>query len=534
MLGTEIKNNKKTKASTQALEKVQQNVHPPALEDQKSKLLQETMDEKNDERGLKKITRYFGVLKVLKYRQKKKEKTTSDEERRRRAEVIRERDERVRKIYGISPNEPIDENFKIRVISLVLKRRWLPLLLMTMLVAAGICGYYYIDSMNQAKATMMLNYEESAKGLAPNSTRFNISSFTSEEVMENVIKNAGLENVITPQELANRIGAYEVTSKMPVGAESYYIPTSYKIYYENPREIKDITAQEMLKIICDTYTAYFHENYSINTKVLKGEYANLPDLEYAQIGSLFSLRIDEIICFLDMRSKEGGKFKSESTGETFNSIKKLAENVRDYTLNDYNAYIWENGIVKDPFKYTNTLMYLNDNYYSDKIESFNEYEIRRDTIGYFSTGMSTSILIPTTNNAEFYMARTKTGVDHLATKAEYYLGNAKSLELKIQKGIDRLSKLKSIQIPAEVEKANGMITNIQSEIERIEKLAVETNKEFTENQSKNFVTFQNEELRISDRIDRTRTAVLSLLFLLLAFFVYYRECSSILRKGAAK
>ena len=79
-----------------------------------------------------------------------------------------------------------------------------------------------------------------------------------------------------------------------------------------------------------------------------------------------------------------------------------------------------------------------------------------------------------------------------------------------------------------------MITNIQSEIERIEKLAVETNKEFTENQSKNFVTFQNEELRISDRIDRTRTAVLSLLFLLLAFFVYYRECSSILRKGAAK
>lgn len=64
----------------------------------------------------------------------------------------------------------------------------------------------YEKKISIARGTLTLNYEEAAKGLYPNSTRFSISLIKSKEVLDCVIEWAGLSG-ITAEDLADNITA---------------------------------------------------------------------------------------------------------------------------------------------------------------------------------------------------------------------------------------------------------------------------------------------------------------------------------------
>lgn len=437
--------------------------------------------------------------------------------------------------YGITEDYSDEDGFKLKIAGIVLKKRLVSMILVTVIFALSLSVVGYVRGLNVSRATMMLNYEQSVNGLAPNETRFNISDFTSDEVINLIIKNAGLENVITTEEMRNSITVRAVINKKPTDEKSYYIPTTFRITLNKPKQIRDISADNMLTVVCDTFSEYFHSCYTTNMQILTGDYDDLDKMEYSQVGSFFTLRIEALTDYLNMRNKESGSFKSEETDETFRTIKKMVDNLKNYNLSNYNSYVWENGVVLNNKRYVNTLNYLNTTWGREELESYNEYYIRREVIRYYNDIMATSILVPTINTKKnFYMARTKTGVDYLASDAGYYLAVSENLDKKIEINKDKLSKIDGDPTAAEIKKANSMIEDIKNELIRIEKLAVETDKEYNATHAKNYITFTQDKLTIFDRIPKKAVLVAAALFFVFSFYVYYMECIYLTKRGRKK
>lgn len=471
-------------------------------------------------------TRAMRKLRIRDEKRRAKASRAYDKRKRRQARIFEK--------YGIDADYAASETSIIRTIVRVLKKRYVSLLLMTAIVTAALGEYYYIASFDTASTVMMLNYEESSKGMAPNQARFNISDFGSMTVMRRAVETAGLENVIAPEDLAECVSVSPTHIKNTDDADNYYISTSYYIYYRQPKEITEISAENMLDVICNSYKELFFNEYTMNPEILSYDYDEVKDMDYTDIASLFSTRIGELDRYLSMRADEGGEFTSSETGETFGSLRKLVANLKDYDLDTYNAYIWESGVVRDKSRYENTLDYLNYNYSREKNKSYNEYDIRRDVIGYFSTAMSTSILIPTYNSKqEFYMSRTKTGVDYLASEAAYYLQNAKDLNLKQEKNKDRIEKLKNSS-GASTEKAEGMIANMIKEFKRIEQLAVVTDREYINQKTRNYISFKSDSDSFLKRLPMDKLGMVAIAFFCAALFAYYKELRSVIRRPYTK
>lgn len=445
------------------------------------------------------------------------------------------REERLQALYAkyeITPDGPTNSS-TAHIMLKVFSKRYLALFLLCLLIFLCLCTYYYIDSFRTASTVMTLNYEESAKGLTPNNTRFNVYDITSNEVLNQAIQYAGLENKVTPEELSKNLTVSETYTREATD-ENYYITTSYVLRLQKPRHITSISANDMLELICKAYKDRFYNSYTINTSVLSRDYDDLDDMEYTEIGSLFSMRASQINRYLAMREKERTSYTSEETGESFNSLDKLINNLVDYQIADYNAYIWENGIVKDADNYRATLNYTNDQLSKEQVTNYNEFAIRKDTINVFSSPMSTSILIPTYNKKmEFYMARTKTGVDYLASEADYYLDTSEKLKQGIAKNVDRLAKV--TDAPAEQKKkADTMIAEISKELQRIERLVTTTDKEYMAQKTRNYLTFDVREQSLLYRLHIKRVVALCFLFFVLAFFAFYKEYKLALKGAAAR
>ena len=66
--------------------------------------------------------------------------------------------------------------------------------LFSMILVIVCAGYFFaLHNDSESSAVMSLNYEESAKGLNPNSTRFNIYELKSPEVVKKMLYYCGIE-----------------------------------------------------------------------------------------------------------------------------------------------------------------------------------------------------------------------------------------------------------------------------------------------------------------------------------------------------
>ncbi|MBR0365290.1 MAG: hypothetical protein IJH94_00630, partial [Clostridia bacterium] len=137
--------------------------------------------------------------------------------------------------------------------------------ILIMLCAAGVLASRNKD---ESSAQMSFNYEESAKGLNPNSTRLNIYEIKTPDVVEKMLYYCGVDPAdVDMDKLIDSITVKPASSK-GFQAEDYYIATSYKISLKKPAEIKDISSQDLLKFLCKSYTDVFYNRYAENRSVL--------------------------------------------------------------------------------------------------------------------------------------------------------------------------------------------------------------------------------------------------------------------------
>lgn len=453
----------------------------------------------------------------------------------RRKTRVQLRQKKLCRKYQLEEAEPVETPSRLKVWTAVFSKRLPIILLASLVVFASLVGYFYYLADAPAVTVMSLNYEQGSKGLTPNHTRFNINLMTSDEVMERALQYAGIEGV-APHELGDHVSASPIYTRS-TGASEYYIATSYRIAYTPFKAIKDVSAKSMLSLICKAYRDVFLEKYTNTLTVSSIAKSELGDLEYNEMGNYFNLSTSILQRYVEKRTEETSTFVSERTGKSFTDLKNLINNLVNFKIADYNAYVWENGIVKDSALYVQTMLYKNQLLSNQHRTASTEYQILSSTISEYNKAMTASVLIPTYNNdtspsgeTVFYMARTTSGIDSLANRAANSLSTAEYNLLSMNKNADRIKKVDPTGNSVKQERANTMATEILTELESIQELLYQTDGEFMEQKTRNYLSFENKTPSLTSRVHAKQALLITALFFLLISFAYVCEYKSAYKK----
>ena len=352
----------------------------------------------------------------------------------------------------------------------------------------------YTGSFNKKSVVLSLNYEEASKGQNPNLTRYNVYELKSDRVMERVISNAGLQDVLTPTELSEHIDIAENSSGKtidPNDSSTYYISTSYTVSYRMNREIKNISGDDMMTLICKSYNDMFHEEYVGTKSVLKYDLGDIDGKEYIEIAKLFTNKSDQMLRYIQQRIEENATYRSDITGQSFQTIKKMIQNVQDYSIKKYSAFVLESGLSRNKDHYIRTLNYKND-MLNIKYQKFMiDYNVRKQQVQDYDSAMIGTVMVPSINEKqEYYMSRTNTGTDYLTKEADYSLSQGNAVDRDIIDNNDIIAKVNASTADEEsYKKADELIKTVDEELKQVANTADTTDKEYIKHTTKDYLTF---------------------------------------------
>lgn len=352
----------------------------------------------------------------------------------------------------------------------------------------------YTGSFNKKSVVLSLNYEEASKGQNPNLTRYNVYELKSDRVMERVISNAGLQDVLTPTELSEHIDIAENSSGKtidPNDSSTYYISTSYTVSYRMNREIKNISVDDMMTLICKSYNDMFHEEYVGTKSVLKYDLGDIEGKEYIEIAKLFTNKSDQMLRYIQQRIEENATYRSDITGQSFQTIKKMIQNVQNYSIKKYSAFVLESGLSRNKDHYIRALNYKNDMLNINYQKFMIDYNVRKQQVQDYDSAMIGTVMVPSINEKqEYYMSRTNTGTDYLTKEADYSLSQGNAVDRDIIDNNDIIAKVNASTADEEsYKKADELIKTVDEELKQVANTADTTDKEYIKHTTKDYLTF---------------------------------------------
>lgn len=386
-----------------------------------------------------------------------------------------------------------DANIFKRILFIVLSNIKTIVVLMCVFVFISLI-VTYTGSFNKKSVVLSLNYEEASKGQNPNLTRYNFYELKSDRVMERVISNAGLQDVLTPTELSEHIDIAENSSGKtidPNDSSTYYISTSYTVSYRMNREIKNISVDDMMTLICKSYNDMFHEEYVGTKSVLKYDLGDIEGKEYIEIAKLFTNKSDQMLRYIQQRIEENATYRSDITGQSFQTIKKMIQNVQNYSIKKYSAFVLESGLSRNKDHYIRTLNYKNDMLNINYQKFMIDYNVRKQQVQDYDSAMIGTVMVPSINEKqEYYMSRTNTGTDYLTKEADYSLSQGNAVDRDIIDNNDIIAKVNASTADEEsYKKADELIKTVDEELKQVANTADTTDKEYIKHTTKDYLTF---------------------------------------------
>lgn len=337
---------------------------------------------------------------------------------------------------------------------------------------------------------MVFNYEEAARGQNPNATRFNESQILSEDILEKVIKRGGI--LIDAEKLSGflTISTPLDEEKLDVTQESNLkISTGYWIRCSEMVSLYQTDPQTVLNILADVYWEEFVRNYAENDSILDLSFDELEGMEYLDVKDYLQMQAGKVKNYLPGYSTDSSSFRAEGSGETFASLNEKVENYIDIELERYESFILENGLAKNKETYQSRMQYANRLLDTSKKKDMAAHDVRIETIGLYDAFMTRFVLIPTYDTEkEFYMSRTKVGVDYFADEAKELLESAtKSME-KMEHNTYANEQVGKSRAASDVyEQADRKIEELKAELKSLSVQSRELCREYVEEKRDGYI-----------------------------------------------
>ena len=401
------------------------------------------------------------------------------------------------------------------------KRKYLVLAIF-LIVSLALCGVCCLRNLRTASTILSLDYEEASKGLTPNRTRFNIFEIRSGEVMDRLIQYAGLEGKITPDELSECISV-QATHDKSISGSVNYISTSFIVSFKKNNKIRN-SAEDMLSLLCKAYREYFVEHYGYNHSILSFDVNNLKfNDEYLMAVDLLELKCSQLEKYVQLRERESKNYQDPDTGNTFSSLEQRLSNFYTYDLARLRSYIIENGIANDRDELIRMLEYKirMDSLMQNKMMA--AYEEDNKGIRMYDEAMSAIVMIPTEDQkSQYYMSRTKTGMDNMAIHAQEQLTGTMDRMEQIEYNAYLTEKLKaSSSNGSKTEKADAMIDEMGATLNEIAADIQTMDSAYSSAKARNYIGFTDDSVSFAKRIGLLPALLSAVLILIAAFICVY-------------
>lgn len=391
--------------------------------------------------------------------------------------------------------------FKLRrKLKEISKRTIIIMIVISLACSVPIAVYDYIKVSHTNYITLTLNYANARKGLTPTGGRFNIAELKSDEVLQSTLNYLG-DDSLSIEDLKDRI---TIDAKVPMlsidkaknaiaNNTSYtYCPSEFIIYYNQGSKLERGNTYALLNALGNAYKDYFAVNYAEKNTILDYDIEDsLAKYDYGEQCQIMSDKVTAMLRYLDKYSSESNTFRSESTGYSYSNLISMLLNIRNVNLEKLKAYIDQNGISEDKPAFLrkqdyniekSTLLY----------NKFNQGSIiANDTMDIYDSHITGVAFVPSIDvNNEYYMSKTKTGLD-LVVNTSYSDGlKAADLAKRIdsfQYLVDKYSSVPTAPQDA-VKNAEIMISEISSYISKVSDLAIQTDNDYIESVSNNYIT----------------------------------------------
>ena len=147
------------------------------------------------------------------------------------------------------------------------------------------------------------------------------------------------------------------------------------------------------------------------------------------------------------------------------------------------------------------------------------YEEDNKGIQMYDAAMSAVVMIPTQDQKmQYYMSRTKTGMDNLVIHAQEQLtGTAERME-QIEYNSYLMEKLKTkISNRMKTQKATDMICEMEASLDKIASDAKIVDSAYLNAKGRNYISFSDDSIGFADQISLLPSLLCSMLILLVAF-----------------
>lgn len=407
------------------------------------------------------------------------------------------------------------------------------ILLVIVIACSGCC--FYIDSNQTAYTEMSLNYEESAYGLNPNSTRFNVYDIESPEVVKNMLTYCGINpDDVDINDVISSISVSPTNTK-EFSEESFFISTTYTISMKKPDSIKDVDVNTLLTFLCKAYKDNLYLNYTENRSILSFDIDRFNDDEFMVIADLLDLKAQQIEKYLNTRAKQSKSFTYEESDETFKSLSQKVEDIRNYDIKKYRSFVEETGCTHDKISYINALSYYNRMKNIDFSKNMTAYSVYNKGIKMYDKAMVNVIMIPSVDKEKnaYYMSRTKTGMDYMAKQANDFLLTAQETEKEISVNKDLIEKMrKSNNNIADIRAATNMIKDIRTKFSNLSKQIELVDKAYIKYKTKDYLTFKSYNASLAKRLHLEILLVIAIGIIAVIFAAIWLKLS--LRIGGEK
>lgn len=337
----------------------------------------------------------------------------------------------------------------------------------------------YLEGKQKASAIVGLNYLQASSGLNPNNTKFTVSELVDDGIMEGILEKGGFTN-ITAEELKDCFYVKPLGGSTSVSLEQPYIATEYYVEFEKSKRLSSVDSKKMLALYAETLQEWFAESYSRKTNLLEVDFSELDTADYMDIDVVLEARATELWRYVNNCSQENSTFYSPSTGESFRTLSQKILNYKEVAIENYRAFVLKNGLSKDEDAYIGKMNYENRLLDMDYKKNLATYKINLDVVDMYERDMATIVLVPTRDESgEFYMSRTKIGVDDFSNDADKAADTAASLAKNISDNNYKITQLLGTQDGNLYgEEAERMIEILKSDLKSLAETAMITVNEY--------------------------------------------------------
>lgn len=384
------------------------------------------------------------------------------------------------------------------IIAHIFKKKHILFVVITTIIFGMLGTAYNLLILNrQMSMVIEFNYPGAEKGLNPDGSVFDVSELKSPEVIEKAKEHLDDKSLDT-EFLRSRIlvttklsdnSVDKVISAVQSEKNIIYMPTAFYIYYSQKDKFSKNESRLFMESLAKAYSDFFNEKYSEKNDILSfvASEHDFENIDYIEIHRILKNKVDSMLNYIKAHQNEDRAFYSEDNKSLGMAAKKL-ESFRDTSLEKFYSYIIQNGLSKNSKEYVESLDYfINDNKiaYEKAIEGS---EMIKDSVSKYNQD-SVVVFVPSVDaNRNYYMSRTKTGVDFL-TQQSYTMGIGAAKTLKEIEYYESIKKKFENKPPLSDEKketVETMIKNLAIDLEQISKDILKTDNEYLSHKTMNY------------------------------------------------